>query len=190
MPIIKISVLIVAGIVSAGQAQAAVSIIGGGMGHACYKAAEVNAPLRPSIATCSAALDQETQSSHDRASTFVNRGIIYMQARNITAALADYDAALRIDPELAEAYINKGIALVNLGGRDAEAVELLTKGLDRKPLHPEVAFYTRAVAHEMIGATREAYEDYRQAAELAPAWSEPAAQLQRFSIVCRPTAPA
>lgn len=176
--------------VVAGQAQAAISIIGSGFGRACYEAAEYNRPEKPSLATCTTALRDETQTLRDRASTFVNRGIIHMQARNIVAAIEDYDAALKIDPGLAEAYVNKGIALVHLGGRDEEAVVQLTRGLDRKPSRPEIAYYTRGIAYEMTGATRAAYEDYKQAAELAPKWAEPAAQLLRFSIVKKPTAPA
>lgn len=182
--------LVTAAFTAATAAPAAISILGSGQGRACFEAAAANRPLKPSVATCTAALENEAQSARDHAATLVNRGILYMQAQNIVAALMDYDAALEIMPGLAEAYVNKGIALVHLGGRDAEAVAQLTAGLDRKPAHPEVAYYTRAIAYEMTGATREAYEDYKQAAELAPGWAEPAAQLLRFQIIRKPTAAA
>ena len=166
----------------------AATVIGGGHARECYLAAEHSERTRPSIETCNAALDGETLSLDERASTLVNRGIVYMQARSLTAAMADFDAALHLRPSLAEAYVNKGIALLHLGGHDAEAVATLTDGLQRKPSRPEIAFYTRGIANEMVGATREAYEDYQQAVALKPDWAEPATQLQRFKVVKKPSA--
>ena len=49
-------------------------------------------------------------------------------------------------------------------------------------------FYSRGIAYELIGMTREAYEDYKSAVTLKPDWAEASAQLQRFSVVRRPTA--
>lgn len=173
---------------AAGPAFAAASVIGGGDARECYYAAEFNRPVKPSLAICTAALDAEVLSLEQQASTLVNRGIVYMHAKNLTAALADYDRALKIRPELAEAYVNKGIALVHLGGRDEEAITMLTAGLDRDPSRPEVAYYTRAIAYELTGQTKAAYEDYKKAAELRPDWTEAIAQLQRFTVVRKPTA--
>jgi Flp pilus assembly protein TadD len=87
-----------------------------------------------------------------------------------------------VRPGLADAYINKGIALVNLG-RDEEAVAAISQGLELNTVRPEVAYYTRGVANEMLGNMRAAYNDYRQAAALKPEWQEPRTQLQRFAVV-------
>jgi tetratricopeptide (TPR) repeat protein len=164
-------------------AMAAISVVGGGEARACYEAAEFNASFQPSVDGCNKALEDEMMSVAERASTFVNRGIVYMKARKLTQAIADYDAALKLRPDLAEAHINKGIALLHLGGHDTEAVAQLTAGLDLNPDKPEVAYYTRGIANEMIGATREAYEDYKAAVALKPDWTEANDQLSRFSVV-------
>jgi tetratricopeptide (TPR) repeat protein len=167
-------------------AAASILVVGGGQSHACYEAAEFSLPVSPSLAACTDSLDNEAMSLDQRASTFVNRGIVYMHARKLTAALADYDEALKLRPDLAEAHVNKGIALLHLGGHDSEAVAQLTAGLELKPSRPEVAYYTRGIANELLGATREAYEDYKAAVALKPNWTEAAEQLQRFSVVRKP----
>lgn len=163
-------------------AHAAISTIGGGFGRACYEAAELRRDPRASLEVCDRALSEEMLSRRDRAATLVNRGIIRMRARDLKAALADYEEALRNDPGVAEAHINRGIALLHIGNRDREAVEALTQGLAMNPARPEVALYSRAVAYEMLGDVRQAFNDYSAAAAANPNWDEPAEQLRRFSV--------
>jgi tetratricopeptide (TPR) repeat protein len=175
------AVALAAALALAAPADAAVSIIGGGLGRDCYIAAELKRETRSSLATCDRALE-ESLSRRDRAATYVNRGIIHMQARQIDNALRDYANALKIDASIAEAHVNRGIALLHRGGADQEAIAALTRGLEMKPSRPEVALYTRAVAHEILGNVREAFEDYQAAATLKPDWKDPVEQLKRFSV--------
>jgi tetratricopeptide (TPR) repeat protein len=164
-------------------ARAAVTILGGTTaGRDCYVAAELKRETRIGLDVCSRALEVEGLSRRDRAATLVNRGIIHMQARDLESAVKDYRAAIEIERDLAEAHVNLGIALLHRGGQDQAAIETLTRALEMKPTRPEVAFYTRAVAHEMVGNVREAFEDYSAAAAAAPDWKEPAEQLKRFSV--------
>ncbi|MBI3437291.1 MAG: hypothetical protein HY054_01325 [Proteobacteria bacterium] len=44
------------------------------------------------------------------------------------------------------------------------------------------AYFYRASANEDLGNTRAAYEDYRHAAELSPAWTAPRTELARFQV--------
>ena len=174
---------------AASSAQAAVSVLGGSTaGRDCYLAAELKRETRSSLSVCGRALEIEGLSRRDRAATLVNRGIIHMQARDLESALVDYRAAIAIDRELAEAHVNLGIALLHRGGQDQAAVETLTRALEMKPARPEVALYSRAVAHEMLGNVREAFEDYSAAAAVAPDWKEPVEQLKRFSVERKATA--
>jgi len=173
---------------AAAPAFAASTVIGGGNARGCYEAAEFNQSVKVGMAVCNAAINDDAMADSQRASTYVNRGIVHMHARNLTAAIADYDQAIKMNDRLAEAYVNKGIALVHLGGRDKDAVAALTSGLSYNPSQPEIAYYTRAIAYELIGKTREAYEDYKAAVALKPDWAEASAQLQRFSVVRVPTA--
>jgi tetratricopeptide (TPR) repeat protein len=170
-------------------ASAAVTILGGSTaGRDCYVAAELKRETRASLDVCTRALDVDAISRRDRAATLVNRGIIHMQARDIESAVTDYRAAIAIEPDLAEAHVNLGIALLHRGGQDQAAIDTLTRALEMKPARPEVAFYSRAVAHEMVGNVREAFEDYSAAAAAAPDWKEPAEQLKRFSVERKATA--
>lgn len=173
----------------ASAAAAAVTVLGGSTaGRDCYLAAETKRETRASLDVCTRALAIDGTSRRDRAATLVNRGIIHMQARDIESAVTDYRAATAIEPDLAEAHVNLGIALLHRGGQDQAAIDTLTRALDMKPARPEVAFYSRAVAHEMVGNVREAFEDYSAAAAAAPDWKEPAEQLKRFSVERKATA--
>jgi len=164
------------------------TIIGIRDAHGCFEAAERARPLRDALRLCDSALLAPDLAPADRAATLVNRGIVNMQARRAAAALADYDAAIALAPGNAEAYVNKGIALLNIAGREGEAIDQLNAGLARGPIRPEIAYFSRAMANETLGRNRDAYEDYGRAARLAPEWSEPAEQLQRFKVVRRKTA--
>lgn len=164
---------------------AAAVTIGDSFARGCFEAAAKGRSLKQGLRVCDSALIDETLGPEHRAATLVNRGVVQMQARRLAAAIADFDEAIRLRPETAEAYINKAIALQRMGGRDDEAVELLSEGLVRNPMRPEIAYYQRAVANEELGRIREAYEDFSRAAALAPDWPDPAEQLQRFQVVRR-----
>jgi tetratricopeptide (TPR) repeat protein len=110
-----------------------------------------------------------------------------MKTNSHAAALSDYDAAIAEAPGVADAYINKGVLLLRMGNRDADAVAVLTEALAHDPARPELVYYHRASAYEGLGLLRDAYNDYSEAAQLAPEWDEPAAQLQRFKFVRRKT---
>jgi tetratricopeptide (TPR) repeat protein len=170
-------------LLAAAPASAAVSVMGGGFALACYKAAEAQRAGEEEFAVCDRALNEEPLKVRDRAATLVNRGILFMRDKRYDRAVADYMAAIRAKRDLAEAHVNHGIALVHMGGREAEAIAALGTGLALNPVQPEVAFYARGVAHEQAGNTRAAYEDYKTALSIKPDWAEPARQLERFSVV-------
>ncbi|HVG63570.1 MAG TPA: tetratricopeptide repeat protein [Hyalangium sp.] len=163
-------------------AEASVKVIGSGFGRQCYEYARAGHASDSGVETCNKALEERTLAPEDRAATFVNRGILHMYAKQLQLALESYESAIRLNPSLAEAYVNKGVALVNLG-RDTEAVAAASQALELKPERPEIAYYTRGVAYELLGNMRAAYSDYRQAVALKPGWQEPLTQLQRFSVV-------
>ncbi len=169
-------------------AQASVSIVGSGLGRDCFLAAEFRRDTRTSLELCDRALDEGQLDRHDRAATYVNRGIIYIYARNMTMALRDFDQAIALEPDLAEAHVNRGIALLRKGGADQEAIAALSRGLEMNPSKPEVAYYTRAVAYEIVGNLQGAYEDYMAAVAANPNWADPQEQLKRFVVERRKTA--
>lgn len=168
----------------AAPAGASVVILGDGLGRECYLAAALKRDSAVALGICTSAL-QGDLSQRDRAATFVNRGVIYAEARRHEKALQDYLAALAIDPSLGEAHVNAGIALLQIGGRDREVVETLTRAIAMGAPRLEVAYYTRAMAYELLGEVRAAYDDYHAAVAAKPDWEAPREQLRRFSIVRR-----
>ncbi len=169
-------------------AQAEGAVVGTGKARGCYEAAQKPGRLRDALRVCDGALADAALPADERAATYVNRGIIQMQARNLAAAIADYDEAIRTLPDTAEAYVNKGIALVQMGDHDDAAIAELTEGLAHNPARPAMAYYIRGIAYEQSGRLRAAYEDYGRAAQLDPDWAAPAEELQRFQVVRGKTA--
>jgi tetratricopeptide (TPR) repeat protein len=121
-------------------------------------------------------------SDSDRVATLVNRGILKARLGDLEAAVLDYDSALDQDPDEAEAYLNKGFALLRLSNAAENAKPLFDSALAKRTRRPELAYYGRAVANELSGQVRAAYEDYRQASRLNPKWDDPKADLARFRV--------
>lgn len=182
-----VSLLFAAFIILPAAAPASANIIGVARARSCFEAAVAKRATRDALKSCTAALEEGSLTARDRAATLVNRGILNMQAEKLEAALGDYDEAIRIQPDAAEAWVNKGIALIK-AGRDAEAAAAISHGLDLGPANPAVAHYSRAFAYEALGKIRQAYEDFGRAAALAPGWREPYEQLRRFKTVRAKTA--
>jgi len=164
----------------AGAASAYVVVAAGSLAHACYQNARAELDSAQAIEQCTAAL-AEGLNAHNRAGTLINRGIIYMNRRAYDRALADFDAAIALQPELAEGHINRGAALLAQDNY-AGAIAAIDRGLDLSPEEPARAYYNRGVAHEELGHVREAYRDYRQASDLAPTWGPPQTELARFRV--------
>lgn len=168
--------------VLAPAAPASATILGIARAKSCFEAAVAKRATSDAVRTCTTALEEEGLAARDRAATLVNRGILHMQAGRIDAALADYDSAIQLEPQAAEAWVNKGIALIKVR-REAEAAAVISHGLELGPQNPAIAHYSRAFAYEALGKVREAYEDFGRAAALAPYWREPSKQLRRFKTV-------
>lgn len=161
----------------------AVSVIGNSAARSCYLAAESRgAPSRDVLRFCDDALLRGELNDEEQVATFVNRGILKARLGNIESAIVDYDAALGRDPDEPEAYLNKGFALLHLSDSGDGAKPLFDTALAKKTRRPELAYYGRAVAHEMSGKVKAAYLDYRQASRIDPKWRQPRMELTRFRM--------
>jgi tetratricopeptide (TPR) repeat protein len=175
--------LIVALASVAAPAAAAVTVIGNSNARMCYEAAEAKGTAGPDgLDRCNRALGDENLNTYDTTATFVNRGILKLRLNRIEEAIADFDAAIGRDPDQAEAYVNKGMAMLRRDGRWSDAVALFDTGLEKRTRRPEIAYFGRAVANEMGGRIKEAYLDYRQASLIDPKWREPKTELTRFTV--------
>jgi tetratricopeptide (TPR) repeat protein len=170
------------GLLFAGQQAKAVTIVlGGGLGVECYSAAETADPSQ-AFDICSRALRDPDASVRDRAATYINRSVVRLRVRDYAGALQDCDQSIQRQPNLSEAYVNRGAALINLE-RPREAVLDLDRaigmGLDK--IH--LAYYNRAMAKEAMQDIRGAYADLRKVVELQPDYTLAQEQLKRFTIV-------
>jgi tetratricopeptide (TPR) repeat protein len=169
----------------AAPAVASVVVIGSSDARLCFEAAD--SPLLPQVRdmrSCDDALSSGGLTNYDSVATHVNRGILRLRRNLIDDAIADFDAAMRLDPNQPEAYLNKGAALMQRQNA-SEAAQLFTVALEHNTQRPAVAHYGRAMANEELGNVREAYRDYQMASQLAPDWAAPRADLQRFRVVQR-----
>lgn len=169
-----------AAMILSSAAQAATYSIG--KARDCAEAAAAGGMGRTDIGLCNEALSEEVLSRVERAGVLVNRGAIYMARKEMDLALADFDAAIVLVPELSEAWINRG-TVYRRKGDFAHSIADITKGLDLGAAEPAKAHYNRALAHEGMGDLKSAYLDYRQAATLAPDWGPPQTELKRFTVV-------
>ena len=171
----RLALPFVAGVIIAyaPTAHAVVMVGGNGLGPVCYGAAraisEGRAPepfsmtgsaliLSP-LEICSRALDEGTLDAHDTAATLVNRGVVFFTLGNFQAAFEDFNSALKFADDIADAYANRGAALVALK-RWQESVEAISKGIELGAAQPEKSYYNRAIANEELGNIRAAYDDY------------------------------
>jgi tetratricopeptide (TPR) repeat protein len=155
--------------------------IGGSVAHSCFEAAMAGRHDDGAFALCNNALE-EPLLIPDRAGTLVNRGIMFMRAGREDLATRDYDEAINLDPQQAEAFLNKAVSMVN-SGRGSTALDLADRALQLRTHKPALAYYVRGLAHEEQGNVQAAYADLRNAASLDPKWSEPAEQLKRYRVV-------
>jgi len=163
------------------QGRAAVTVIGGDLAASCSKAAFSGRSDAETEATCTKALDEEMLSSRDRAGTLVNRGVLKMRRQNWTAATVDFNEATKVQPDMGEAYVNRGAALIG-EHRYAESLPDLNKGLQLGVEEPAKVYYNRALAYEGLDDEKSAYFDYQKAMELSPDWAAPKTELARFHV--------
>lgn len=165
----------------AGSANGAVTVIGGGLAEACSQAAirGESAPEYENL--CTTALESEFLDTRDRAGTYVNRGVFKLRRALYDQAVRDFDVAIRLQPDVGEAYVNRGAAFIGQK-RYAESLPQINRGLELGVEEPAKAYYNRALAHEGLEDAKSAYFDYRKAMELNPAWAAPREQLVRFTV--------
>lgn len=162
-------------------ASGAAFVIGGGMANACSRAAIDGRDDPGAIETCSQALESQPLVRRDRAGTLVNRGVIHLRRQDYKYARKDFDAALKLEPGLGEAFVNRGAALI-AQRQYAEGVVEIDRGLALGPDEPEKAYFNRALAHEGLDDMKAAWLDYQKALELRPDWDAPRRELARFTV--------
>ena len=165
-----------------GVAQASSLVIGSGHARMCFEAADHERATAGTLEICDKALTEEALSFDDQVATFVNRGILRARLSDWAGATADYDRAIRMNPAEPDAYLNKAALVLKVQRDWRQARDLFGAALQRRTRRPELAYYGRAISHELGGEYASALADYRKASELAPGWERPRQEMTRFSV--------
>lgn len=136
------------------------------------------------VGTCSEAIVNPASEPHEVAGSHVNRGVLLLTMHQIDDAKRDFERALEIDQEQAEALVNRG-AMAIAEGRAAAGVADLDRAIALGPERPERAYYHRGLGREDMNDIRGAYSDYRMALTLNPEMTEAANELRRFQVRAR-----
>jgi len=128
---------------------------------------------------CTRALHYSRLSHDVQIELLVNRGVTYLRRAQNDLALADLDGVIAMDARNAEAWVNRGAALVQLH-RFGEAITSLTNALGYGVSEPYKAYYNRGAAREALGDLQGALDDYSTALEIQPDWGPANAEVARF----------
>jgi tetratricopeptide (TPR) repeat protein len=106
------------------------------------------------LAACTGLVNSPGGSAEDRGLAFMQRGSMYRRLEKYDLALADFDQALRYDPQSAGAYTGRGNALRHLGRFD-EAIAAHSEAIRLEPAN--------AMAYSNRGNTFDDKKDYARA---------------------------
>jgi len=118
------------------------------------------------IKHCTRAIDSGKLTPAERAQAHQSRGVEFAGRNDYDRAIADYDAALRINPKLAEALHNRGIAWAHKGDPD-RAIADFDAALRLNPKDPGT-LHSRAVELTVKGEYARALADYDAVLRLDP----------------------
>ncbi len=102
----------------------------------------------------------------DNAAIWSNRGNSRVSQNKLQEALADFNHAIELAPEMTDSYLNRGTALEGLG-RWSEAIADYNHILEINP-NDAMAYNNRGTAQAGLGRWSEAIADYKKAIALAP----------------------
>jgi len=170
-----------ASLFAAPSAQAAASVIGGGLAHSCYIQAEYNIDPNGSIQICTNALANEVLSRADHASTLINRAILRAHSADLQGAMQDYADALQLSGNDGEVYLNRSATLIAMR-RFADALKDADAAIKLQPARLEIAYFNRGLANESLGNVKAAYDDYKMALSIQPEFTAASDALARFRL--------
>ncbi len=147
------------------SAQMSVTTIGANDAAECFQHA--NNDWETSTASCDVALRDGATTRRDRKKTLVNRGIIHNRNGAVSSAFADFNAALEIDGELAEAYLNRGNSWFASNNFE-NALSDYEHALALDVAQPWAAWYNIGLVHDARKDADKARDAYQKALELKP----------------------
>jgi tetratricopeptide (TPR) repeat protein len=166
-------------------ANAAVLVYGRGPSLACYQAAEYGSDAQEGIQVCSEAIDDPDISPRDMAATMINRSILRTHSGDFEGAVTDCTRGLRMNSELAEGYVDRGVAEIMMKNWQ-DALTDINRGIDMGTDKLDFALYDRGIVEEATGNIRAAYDDYHKALQMSPDFEPAQHALTHFKVVRKP----
>jgi tetratricopeptide (TPR) repeat protein len=100
------------------------------------------------------------------AMAYINRGEIYLNQKDYSMALSDFNKAIEYDPYYAEVYINRGIILFEQGAY-SKAIQDYNRAIQLNPEFEE-AYINRSLVYLKLKQYDKALADLEQAVMLRP----------------------
>jgi len=109
-----------------------------------------------------------------------------MRKGDHAAARADFETAIKLNPDLPKFYVNYGAVLIHMHDYDGavEALDTAIQGLEEKDVHE--ALYNRAIAYDRKKQYKAAYLDLKRALELRPDWPDAQKAISRYKVDAKP----
>ncbi|MGJ3232805.1 MAG: hypothetical protein ACFE0P_13520 [Oceanicaulis sp.] len=144
----------------------------------CESGARQGAETGRALGACDVLMRSGDLDDAQRARVLVNRGLIAMDRGIVREGRADLEQAVRLDPDLAEAWLNLAAARIKAGAA-SEALDAARRAGDLGA-PTALARFNEAIALEALGRYDAAYEAYTAAADADPANATLQAQPRRF----------
>lgn len=146
-------------------AQMSVTTIGAADGAQCYDNARND--FAKDTDPCDRAIRDGITTRRDKMKTHVNRGIIHNRNGDLTAAVADFNAAIAMDDNIAEAYLNRGNSYY-LSARYDDAIADYEHSLALGVNKPWAAWYNIGLVYDVKKDAEKARAAYENALKLNP----------------------
>ena len=118
------------------------------------------------IAACTRAIASGRYAGHDLAKLHYDRAVEYANKGDYDRAIADFSAAIRLDPKYDPAFNNRGAAYLAKGGHD-RAIADLNEAIRLDP-RDSGQYLNRGLANLYSGSLPKALADLNQSIELDP----------------------
>jgi tetratricopeptide (TPR) repeat protein len=132
------------------------------------------------IKACTELLEKYKLDDPSKAAVYYNRANAHDDKKNYPAAIADYDKAIEIKPDLQTAYYNRGRAL-RISGQPELAIASYNKALELDPKDAN-SFSNRGHAYRDVGDNDKAIADFRSALAIDPTHDRALAHLKELGV--------
>jgi len=157
---------------------------GNSMAMECYRLSTVATMTGHSssadVRVCNQAIRHANLRKRDLIATYINRGILYVAQEDYKRAAKDYNRALGMSDNVAEAYVNRG-NLWFMAQRYTEAIADYDKSLELEIGQSHVAYLNKGMAYEILGKFELARENYLAALAKVEEWPIALEKLDRVN---------